>query len=68
MNDHSPFLVGTHHHCADAQRSPALGKGGYAGGEEPTTIALTRNGPPPLERADMPGERIIEIGTGNSEE
>ena len=35
---------------------------------EPTTIALTRNGPPPLERADMPRGRIIEIGTGNSEE
>lgn len=24
------------------------------GGVEPTTIALTRNGSPPLERADIP--------------
>jgi hypothetical protein len=33
---------------------------------EPTTIALTRNGPPPLKRADIPDERDVSRETSLS--
>ena len=33
---------------------------------EPTTIALTRNGPPPLKRADIPDEEDVSRETSSS--